>query len=132
MRLKVCWIAVAVLALAVPAAAAAHLGERLTMKVQTKEHQQPRELAAKVTCVNDPCRVTITGKARAAGKTFAIKPKTGSLLAGEEEKFQLRVKKLRDLEELLVDAEGKATLDVRATSDAGSVAKLKAKITLTD
>jgi hypothetical protein len=107
------------------------LGGLLTLKVETKEHQRAADLSAKITCVGNPCEVTITGKARASGKEFALRPKHRSLPAGEPDRFRLRVKRLRKLEELLADSDGRATAKVRAVDPAGAVAKVKARVRLT-
>jgi hypothetical protein len=118
-------------AVAMPAGAAMAGLDELTLKVETKEHQRAADLSAKVECVEDPCDVTITGKARASGHAFALKPKGRSLAANEQERFRLRIKRLRKLEELLAESDGTATVKVRAVNAAGAVAKVKSKVRLT-
>jgi hypothetical protein len=130
MKFKSCCAALALCALLVPAAAIGQ-GEGLTMKVVTKERSAARKLAAKVTCVNQPCDVSVAGTARVGARKFELKPKARSLVTGEKEKFKLRARKLGQLEDLLAETDGEATVKVKATGPTGSTAKLTAKITLT-
>jgi hypothetical protein len=130
MRLKFRLIALALVALAFPAAALG-VGNGLTAKLETDKKQKARDLVVTVTCVDDPCSVTVEGKARAGGRKFQIRPKARSLEAREPEKLRLRPKKLGKLEALLVEEDGLATVTVRATNAEGAVARLKGEITLT-
>jgi hypothetical protein len=127
MRLKSSLIAAtfAVLLAAVPA-----LAGGLTLRLDTRERQTAEELNVKLTCVDDPCTVEVEGKARVGTRKFAIKPKERSLAAGETERFELRIKKLRRLEELLSERDGKATVKARGTNLEGASTKLKVEITL--
>ena len=127
MRLKIPLIAAiaGVLLAAVPAFA-----DGLTLRLDTHERQAARELSVKLTCVDDPCTVEVTGNARVGTRKFEIRPRHRSLAAGETERFQLRVKKLRKLEALLVERDGKATVKARGTNADGASTKLKVEITL--
>jgi hypothetical protein len=127
MRLKTSlFAAIAVLLLAaVPA-----LADSLTLRLDTHERQTARGLKVKLTCVDDPCTVEVTGKARVGTKKFAIRPKERSLAAGEGEQFELRIKKLRKLEELLLERDGKAKVKARGTNDEGTSTEVKVEITL--
>jgi hypothetical protein len=127
MRLRIPFVVLAVLAVTAPLA----LADELTLKLSSREKQTVRGLKVELTCVGDPCEVEIGGKARAAGRKFALKPKTRSLTAREPEVVGLRIKRARELRELLDEAEGTATVNVRAANVDGAVAKLKARIDLT-
>src|ERR687892_661213 len=126
MRFKSLLIAVAALALAAPAA----FGNGLTLRLDTHERQTARELKVKLTCVDDPCTVEVTGKARVGTRKFTIRPKERSLAEGEAEQFKLRIKKLRKLEELLLERDGTAKVKARGTNAAGASTKVKVEITL--
>jgi hypothetical protein len=126
MRLKIALVALVALAGVAPAASAGGL----TLRLDTRERQTARELNVKVTCVDDPCTAEVTGKARVGTKKFAIRPKERSLAADETERFELRVKRLRRLEKLLVQRDGKAVVKVRGTRADGASTKLKIEITL--
>jgi hypothetical protein len=130
MRLKLRLSSLALVALAFPAAALG-VGDGLTAKLETDKKQKARDLVVTVTCVDDPCRVTVEGKARAGGRKFQIRPKARSLAAGEPEKLRLRPKKLGKLEALLLEEDGTANVKVHATNADGTVARLKGEITLT-
>jgi hypothetical protein len=127
MRLKIALIATAagVLLATVPA-----LAGGLTLRLDTRERQLARDLTVKVTCVDDPCTVEVTGKARVGTRKFEIRPKERSLAADETERFELRVKKLRKLEELLIERDGKAVVKARGTRPDGATTKLKIEVTL--
>ena len=126
MRLKTVLLALAALALAAPAA----FGNGLTLRLDTHERQTARELKVKLTCVDDPCTAEVTGKARVGTKKFAIRPKDRSLAAGEGEQFKLRIKKLRKLEELLLERDGTAKVKARGTNADGASTEVKVEITL--
>lgn len=126
MRLKIVTVALVLLTLAAPAA----LAGGLTLRLDTRERQTARELKVKLTCVDDPCTVEVTGKARVGTRKFDIKPKERSLPADETDRFKLRVEKLRKLEELLIERDGKAIVKARGTRPDGASTKLKAEITL--
>jgi hypothetical protein len=126
MRFKIASIVLAVLALTAPVAFAGGL----TLRLDTRERQIARELQVKLTCFDNPCTVEVAGKARVGTKKFAIRPKERSLRADETERFKLRIEKLRRLEALLVERDGKATVKARGTSPEGVSAKLKVEITL--
>jgi hypothetical protein len=130
MRLKFGLIAAALVALALPVAALG-VGNDLTVKLETDKKQKARDLVVTVTCVDDPCRATVEGKARAGGRKFQIRPKARSLDAGEPERLRLKPKKLGKLEALLVERDGIAKIEVRATNPEGAVARLQGEITLT-
>jgi hypothetical protein len=127
MRLKIALIAAAaaVLLATVPAFAGG-----LTLRLDTRERQLARDLNVKVTCIDDPCTVDVTGKARVGTKKFQIRPKERSLAADETERFKLRVKRLRRLEELLAERDGKAVVKARGTRADGASTKLKIEIAL--
>jgi hypothetical protein len=127
MRLKTSlFAAIAVLLLA----AVPSLAGGLTLRLDTHERQTARDLKVKLTCVDDPCTVEVTGKARVGTKKFAIRPKERSLAAGEGEQFELRIKKLRKLEELLLERDGKAKVKARGTNADGASTEVKVEITL--
>jgi hypothetical protein len=127
MRLKTSLIAaMAVLLLAAGPA----LAGGLTLRLDTRERQTARELNVKLTCVDAPCRVEVTGKARVGKRKFEIRAKERSLAAGETERFELRIKKLRKLEELLLERDGNATVKARGTNPEGTSTKVKVEITL--
>ncbi len=130
MRMKVRLIVSALVVLAFPAAALG-AGNGLTVELESKEKQKADHLAVTVTCLDDPCHVTVEGKARAGDRKFTIRPKARSLTAGEAEKLRLKPRKLGKLEALLVEENGTANVKVQATSPEGAVARLKAEITLT-
>ena len=127
MRLKIVLSAatLAVLVAAVPA-----LAGGLTLRLDTRERQTADELNVKLTCVNAPCTVEVTGKARVGTKKFAIRPKERSLEAEETERFELRVKKLHKLEELLAERDGKAKVKARGTTTSGASTTVSIEITL--
>jgi hypothetical protein len=126
MRLRIPFIAVLAFALVAPAASA----DSLTLRLDTREWQTARELNVKLTCVDDPCTVEVTGKARVGTRKFEIRPRQRSLPAGETERFELRIKNLRKLEDLLVERDGKATVKARATNADGASPKVRVEITL--
>jgi hypothetical protein len=126
MRLKIALVALAALAVVAPMASAGGL----TLRLDTRERQLARELTVKVTCVDDPCTVEVTGKARVGTRKFEIRPKERVLAPDETERFELRVKKLRKLEERLVERDGKAVVKARGTRPDGASTKLKIEITL--
>jgi hypothetical protein len=126
MRLRIPFIAVLAFALVAPAASA----DGLTLRLDTRERQTARELNVKLTCLDDPCTVEVTGKARVGTRKFEIRPRERSLPAGETERFELRIKKLRRLEDLLVERDGKATVKARGTNADGASPKVKVEITL--
>jgi DNA-binding helix-hairpin-helix protein with protein kinase domain len=126
MRLKIAVVALVALAVVAPAASAGGI----TLRIETRERQTARELNVKVTCVDDPCTAEVTGKARVGTRRFAIRPKERSLAADETERFELRVRRLRRLEKLLVERDGKAVVKVRGTRADGASTKLKIEITL--
>jgi hypothetical protein len=126
MRLRIPFIALLAFALGAPAASA----DSLTLRLETREQQTAKELNVKLTCIDDPCTVEVTGKARVGTRKFEIRPKERSLPAGETERFKLRIKKRRELEDLLVERDGKATVKARATNADGASPKVKVGITL--
>lgn len=126
MRLKTSLIALAASALLAPVAFA----DGLTLRLEARELQTARELKVKLTCVDDPCVLEITGKARVGTRNFDIRPKERSLDAGEPEQVRLRIVNRRKLRELLADRDGSAIVKARATNDDDASAKVKIEITL--
>jgi hypothetical protein len=126
MRLKIASIALVVLTLV----AAEAVARGLTLRLDTRERQTARELNVKLTCVDDPCTVEVTGKARVGTRKFDIRPKERSLAPDETERLKLRVEKLRRLEELLVERDGKAIVKAKGTRPDGASVKLEVEITL--
>jgi hypothetical protein len=126
MRLKTSLIALAASALLAPVAFA----DGLTLRLEAREVQTAPELKVKFTCVDDPCVLEITGKARVGTRKFDIRPKERSLDAGEPEQVRLRIVNRRKLRELLADRDGSAIVKARATNDDDASAKVKIEITL--
>jgi hypothetical protein len=126
MSLKTSLIALAASALLAPVAFA----DGLTLRVEARELQAAPELKVKLTCVDDPCVLEITGKARVGTRKFDIRPKERSLDAGEPEQVRLRIVNRRKLRELLADRDGSAIVKARATNDDDASAKVKIEITL--
>ena len=127
----------------------AALNVELSLDLSAKSKQKPKKLKLKVSCGSLPCTAQITGKAKlpakgggsaAKTKSFKVKPKTVSLVAGETKKVRVKFKNnkksVKQITKLLKKGgkktrkRAKVNAKVTATDSGGTTASGKQKIKL--